>query len=204
MRTWLFQESCATKYEESVAKKQIMQDNACRIDELSMQQERNPTTVIQLLTRIQDLNPRFCIAAWHTEYHGRNLASSSCGLDPGNTWNHMEHKREAQSSSIPTPRFRLSIASLNPLSHTGGTYSHNGMMGYPRFPISDVHPGKFSGLIGISRLESQLQDWSLLEDSRSSSHTAVDPRSWDNKANRRTYDIAIDCGKNRFSWLRCA
>ena len=30
------------------------------------------------------------------------------------------------------------------LNHTGGTYSHNGMMDYPRLPIS--------------KLESQLQD----------------------------------------------
>ena len=27
--------------------------------------------------------------------------------------------------------------------HTGGTYSHNGMIDYPRFQISEMHLGKF-------------------------------------------------------------
>ena len=40
-------------YEESVAKKQLEPDTS-RIDELSMQQERNPT-VSQLLIQIQDV-----------------------------------------------------------------------------------------------------------------------------------------------------
>ena len=29
------------------------------------------------------------------------------------------------------------------LSHTGGTYSHSGVIDYPRFPISELHLGKF-------------------------------------------------------------
>ena len=40
------------KYEESVAKKQIEPDNL-RTDELSVQQERNPAAVSQLLTQFQ-------------------------------------------------------------------------------------------------------------------------------------------------------
>ena len=71
-----------------------------------------------------------------------NLSSSSCGLGPSNTVNIMEHgagvKRESLSSSTPTPRFNQGI-----LSHTGGTYSFNGMMDYPRYPISEMHLGKF-------------------------------------------------------------
>ena len=59
----------------------------------------------------------------------------------------MEHgrgkRREPQSSSIPTPRFNQAIATLNPLYHTGGTYSPNGVMDYTRFAISEMHLGKF-------------------------------------------------------------
>ena len=29
------------------------------------------------------------------------------------------------------------------LNHTGGTYSHGGMTDCPRFPISELHLGKF-------------------------------------------------------------
>ena len=32
---------------------------------------------------------------------------------------------------------------MNPLYHTGGTYSHNGVMDYTRFAISEMHLGKF-------------------------------------------------------------
>ena len=67
-------------------------------------------------------------------------------------------RREPQSSSIPTPRFGQGIATPDPLRHTGGTYPHNGMIDYPRFTISEVHLGEFSRLIGISKLQSQLQD----------------------------------------------
>ena len=51
--------------------------------------------------------------------------------------------RELQSSTIPTPLFNQGVATLNRFSHTGGTYSHNGMMDYPRYPISELHLGKF-------------------------------------------------------------
>ena len=46
--------------------------------------------------------------------------------------------------------------------HTGGTYSHNGMIDYPRFLISEMHLGKNPRPYEISKLESQLQDWCLL------------------------------------------
>ena len=76
--------------------------------------------------------------------NSRNLASSSCRLGPRNSGNIMEHgrgkRREPQSS---TPRFNQAIATLNPLYHTGGTYSHNGVMDYMRFTISEMHLGKF-------------------------------------------------------------
>ena len=70
--------------------------------------------------------------------------------------------------------------------------------------ISDIRiaSGYILGLIGISMLESQLEDWSMFEISRSSSHNALDQRSWDSKVNRRTYGIAIDCVAKRFHRLR--
>ena len=47
------------------------------------------------------------------------------GLGPDNTGNIMEHRRgvrrEPQSSAIPTPRFNQGVATLNSMSHTGGT-----------------------------------------------------------------------------------
>ena len=40
--------------------------------------------------------------------------------------------------------------------------------------------------------------------SSSSHHSALDQRSWESKINWRAYDIAIDCGANRFPRLRYA
>ena len=74
----------------------------------------------------------------------KNLASSSRGFRPDFTRNttvpEREMRREPQNSSIPVPRFQR-VAGM--LHHTGGTYSHNGMVDYPRFPISEIHLGKF-------------------------------------------------------------
>ena len=57
----------------------------------------------------------------------------------------MEHRggvrREPQDSSTHVPRFQKGAGILH---HTGGTYSHCGMMDYPRFHISELHLGKFS------------------------------------------------------------
>ena len=67
----------------------------------------------------------------------RNWNCNSCGQDctkrPEN-----EMRREPQDSSIPVPRFQSGGGLLN---HTGGTYSHGGMIDYPRFPISEMHLG---------------------------------------------------------------
>ena len=51
-----------------------------------------------------------------------------------------ETRREPLNTSIPSPHFQSGGGMLN---HTGGTYSHNGMMDYPRFPISELLLGKF-------------------------------------------------------------
>ena len=60
MRNGLFQESRATNCQETEELPRICCEETdrarqLRIDELSMHQERNPTTMIQLLTQIQDL-----------------------------------------------------------------------------------------------------------------------------------------------------
>ena len=74
----------------------------------------------------------------------KNTASSSHGLRPDISGNTMvlerETRREPQNSSIPVPRFQSGGGTLN---HTGGTYSHGGMIDYTRFPILEMHPGKF-------------------------------------------------------------
>ena len=49
-------------------------------------------------------------------------------------------RRELQNSTIPVPRFQSGGGLL---SHTGGTHSHGGMIDYPRFPIPELHLGKF-------------------------------------------------------------
>ena len=49
-------------------------------------------------------------------------------------------KREPLNTSIPLPHFQSGSGMLN---HTGGDYSHSGMIDYPRFPISELHLGIF-------------------------------------------------------------
>ena len=76
--------------------------------------------------------------------NSKNLASCSCRLGSGNTVEHGKGVRQyPQRSSIPTPRFNQVLGTLNRLYHTGGTYSQNGVMDYPRYPISELHLVKF-------------------------------------------------------------
>ena len=70
--------------------------------------------------------------------------------------------------------------------------------------ILAMHLGKFLDSLKFLSWESQLQDWSMLKNSRYSTHDAVHQRSWDSKVNWRTYDIAIDCGTKGFLRLRYA
>ena len=35
------------------------------------------------------------------------------------------------------------------LNHIGGTYSHSGILDYPRFPISELHLGTFPDSIEL-------------------------------------------------------
>ena len=66
-----------------------------------------------------------------------------------------EMKREPLNTSIPSHHFQSGGGMLN---HIGGTYSHNGMMDYPRLPISEMRLGKFPDTMEFQKLESQLQD----------------------------------------------
>ena len=43
-------------------------------------------------------------------------------------------KRESLNTSIPSPHFQSRIGMLN---HTGGTYSHSGMMNCLRIPTAE-------------------------------------------------------------------
>ena len=49
-------------------------------------------------------------------------------------------KRESLNTSIQSLHFQSRSGMLN---HTGGTYSHGGMMEYPRIPITEWNLGKF-------------------------------------------------------------
>ena len=57
---------------------------------------------------------------------------------------------------------------------------------------------KIPRLLGISKLESQLQDWSMCTISIPSSRDALDQGSRDSKINRRSFDVTIDYRANRF------
>ena len=46
----------------------------------------------------------------------------------------------------------------------------------------EIKSWKISWLYGISKLESQLQEWGMYKNSRSSDHNALDQRSWDCKS----------------------
>ena len=76
--------------------------------------------------------------------NSKNLASSFDKLRPDMSGSTMvpekEMRREPQNSSIPVPRFRSGGGILN---HTGGIFSHCGMIDHTRFPISEMHLGKF-------------------------------------------------------------
>ena len=77
-------------------------------------------------------------------HSSKNWASSSqeLRLDITGTTKRSESemRREPLNTSIPSPHFQSGCGMLN---HTGGTYSHSGMIDCPRFPISELHLGKF-------------------------------------------------------------
>ena len=95
--------------------------------------------------------------------NSKNLASSSQWLRPDTTG--IARKRDDEMKreplSVPSPHFESKSCMLD---HTGGTSSHNGMMDYPRFPISELHLGKIPDSMKVQSWKvNQLQDWSLFE-----------------------------------------
>ena len=77
--------------------------------------------------------------------NSKNLASSSQEFRPDTTEttkrSESDMKRETVNTSIALPHFQNGDDTLN---HIGGTYSHIGMTVYPRIPITEMHPVKFS------------------------------------------------------------
>ena len=82
--------------------------------------------------------------------NSRNLASSCQELGHDITGNTVEREREVrrepQNSSTPAPRFQSGSGILN---HSGETYSRNGMIEHPRFPISENASLKFPNSIEV-------------------------------------------------------
>ena len=75
--------------------------------------------------------------------NSKNLASSSQGLGPDTTETARKEsgmKRESLTTSIQPLHFQNRSSMLN---HTGGTYSHYGMMDFPRIPITEWNLGTF-------------------------------------------------------------
>ena len=80
MRNRLFQESRARncqKIEELLCCKETERARHLRSDELSVQQEKNPTTVSQLVTQIQDLQKKVNSLADARDFYDPETASSS-------------------------------------------------------------------------------------------------------------------------------
>ena len=86
--------------------------------------------------------------------NSKNLASSSQALGPDTSGTtrrrESEMKREPLNTSMPSPQFQRGGGMLN---HNGGTYSHSGMMDYPRLPIWELHLGKFEAAKSTSTLK---------------------------------------------------
>ena len=74
----------------------------------------------------------------------RNLASFSRGVKPKLTEHTMTtgSKRRPEQQDLSNSRNILHCGD-GISRHIGGTYSHVGMMEYPRFPISELHLAKF-------------------------------------------------------------
>ena len=78
--------------------------------------------------------------------NSKNLASSSRGLRPDITGNNGTGKGNETGTAefVNTCTTQRGGGILN---RTGGIYSHGGMMDYTRFPISEMHLGRFPNSI---------------------------------------------------------
>ena len=222
------------------------------IDELSVHQERTPSTASQLLAQIRDLQNKVISLSDAREIYDPESGSSSgathvpsqpsavlsprtiprCGSSglphdtrniTGTSGNVIERPpaQEGRSSTFFNNSKNPASSSQELRSDIAGNYNETREWNekrtveyvnafttlrwcewLPEISNYGIASGKISWLYGNSKLESQLQDWSLYKNSRSSSHNALDQRSWDCNVSWRTYDIAIDCGARRFTWLR--
>ena len=79
--------------------------------------------------------------------NSKNLASSSQKMRPdtAETARRRESgtKRDSLHTSVSSPHFQSGSGMLN---HTGGTYSHIGMMDHPRIPCPELNLGNFPTL----------------------------------------------------------
>ena len=73
--------------------------------------------------------------------NSKNLASSSQDMRPDiSETARRDTKRESLNTPTQSPHFQSGSGISD---HTGGTYSHVGMMYYPRVPITEWNLGKF-------------------------------------------------------------
>ena len=101
-----------------------------------------------------------------------NLASSCFKLGPDTEVNAKRPEKEMRREpSISVPHFPSGGGMLN---HTGGTYSHGGMIDHPRFPISELHLGKFLDSMEFQSWKVNSKNWSVYKESTCSSHNAMD------------------------------
>ena len=100
--------------------------------------------------------------------NSKNLASSSQELRPLTLPKQQgkvsEMKRETQNAAIPSHHFQSRRGMLN---HTGGYYSHNGMMDYQGIPISELNVGNFPDSMEFQSWKSRLWDCGVSENGRS-------------------------------------
>ena len=172
----------------------------------------------------QNALPRW-IAAWNTEYCGyfMNRFWTTCSrranlflqqfkefgiLSRNETWHSWKYKETGRWNETRTAEFVNTCTTLPKRGWSVWSYWWNLFSQWYDWLLEIYDFGIASEVIswlsGISKLESQFQDWSMFEISRASSHNALDQRSWESKVNGRTHDIAIDCGAKRFSRLRYA
>ena len=78
--------------------------------------------------------------------NSKNLALPPCEMKQDSRM-----RRDAQSSTIPRPSQE---GVQGRLFTTGGTYSHNGVMEYPRYSILEMQLGKYSDCM-------EFQSWNV-------------------------------------------
>ena len=119
---------------------------------------------------------RFWVAAKYTEwygFHGKRFWTTTCSrrtilhnfqqfkefgifISRYETWHfrdskERDEKKESLNTPIQSPHFQSRVDFVD---HTSGTYSHVGMMDYPRVPITEWNLGKFHDSM-------EFQSWKL-------------------------------------------